>query len=104
VGTTSVSSSLYGESSVSSLILHLRHRCTRQSIHGKGFRQRPAVRFPSIFDPAMRSLIALGNGYPTSVVPTTLVLDGTHRVAAVFLRALLAEDLQPVVERVAAEQ
>jgi thiol-disulfide isomerase/thioredoxin len=62
------------------------------------------VRFPSIFDPAMRSLIALGKGYPTSVAPTTLVLDRKHRVAAVFLRALLAEDLQPVVERVAAER
>ncbi|MCV7346028.1 TlpA family protein disulfide reductase [Mycolicibacterium rhodesiae] len=61
------------------------------------------VRYPSIFDPAMRSLIALGKGYPTSVVPTTLVLDRKHRVAAVFLRALLAEDLRPVVRRIAAE-
>jgi hypothetical protein len=32
-----------------------------------------------------------------------LVLDRKHRVAAVFLQALLAQDLQPVVERVAAE-
>lgn len=51
------------------------------------------VRYDSIFDPSMRSLIALGKGYPTSVVPTTLVLDRQHRVAAVFLRALLSEDL-----------
>lgn len=57
------------------------------------------VRYPSIFDPPMRSLIALGKGYPTSVVPTTVVLDRQHRVAAVFLRALLAEDLRPVVRR-----
>lgn len=62
------------------------------------------VRYPSIFDPSMRSLIALGKGYPTSVVPTTMVLDRKHRVAAVFLRALLAEDLRPVVQRVAAER
>jgi thiol-disulfide isomerase/thioredoxin len=61
------------------------------------------VTYPSIFDPSMRSLIALGKGYPTSVVPTTMVLDRQHRVAAVFLRALLAEDLRPVVERIAAE-
>ncbi len=61
------------------------------------------VRYPSIFDPPMRSLIALGKSYPTSVVPTTLVLDRKHRVAAVFLRALLAEDLRPVVRRIAAE-
>jgi thiol-disulfide isomerase/thioredoxin len=61
------------------------------------------VRYPSIFDPPMRSLIALGKGYPTSVVPTTLVLDRKHRVAAVFLRALLAEDLRPLVHKIAAE-
>ncbi len=61
------------------------------------------VSYPSIYDPAMRSLLALGRNYPTSVVPTTVVLDREHRVAAVFLTELLAEDLQPVVERVAAE-
>jgi thiol-disulfide isomerase/thioredoxin len=62
------------------------------------------VTYPSIFDPPMRTAIALGRNYPTSVVPTTMVLDRQHRVAAVFLPALLAEDLQPVVERIAAEQ
>lgn len=61
------------------------------------------VEYPSIFDPSMRTLIALGGNFPTSVIPTTLVLDRQHRVAAVFLRALLAQDLQPVVERVAKE-
>jgi thiol-disulfide isomerase/thioredoxin len=61
------------------------------------------VTFPSIYDPAMRTLIAFGGKYPTTVIPSTLVLDRQHRVAAVFLRELLAEDLQPVVQRVAAE-
>lgn len=61
------------------------------------------VSYPSIYDPPMRTLSALG-GVPTSVIPTTVVLDRQHRVAAVFLRELLAEDLQPVVERVAAEE
>jgi thiol-disulfide isomerase/thioredoxin len=61
------------------------------------------VTFPSIYDPAMRTMIAFGGKYPTSVIPSTLVLDRRHRVAAVFLRELLAEDLQPVVQRVAAE-
>ncbi|OBK25071.1 TlpA disulfide reductase family protein [Mycobacterium asiaticum] len=61
------------------------------------------VTFPSIYDPPMRSLIAFGGKYPTTVIPSTLVLDRQHRVAAVFLRELLAEDLQPVVQRVAAE-
>jgi hypothetical protein len=48
-------------------------------------------------------MIAFGGKYPTSVIPSTLVLDRGHRVAAVFLRELLAEDLQPVVQRIAAE-
>jgi thiol-disulfide isomerase/thioredoxin len=61
------------------------------------------VTFPSIYDPAMRTMIAFGGMYPTSVIPSTLVLDRGHRVAAVFLRELLAEDLQPVVQRIAAE-
>jgi len=61
------------------------------------------VSFPSIYDPAMRTMIAFGGKYPTTVIPSTLVLDRQHRVAAVFLRELLAEDLQPVVQRIAAE-
>jgi len=61
------------------------------------------VTFPSIYDPPMRSMIAFGGKYPTTVIPSTVVLDRKHRVAAVFLRELLAEDLQPVVERLAVE-
>ena len=52
----------------------------------------------------MRTMIAFGGKYPTTVIPSTLVLDRQHRVAAVFLRELLAADLQPVVQRVAREE
>jgi len=61
------------------------------------------VNYPSIYDPAMRTLIAFGGKYPTTVIPSTLVLDRQHRVAAVFLREMLAQDLQPVAQRVARE-
>ena len=61
------------------------------------------ISFPSPYDPAMRTMIAFGGRYPTTVIPSTVVLDRDHRVAAVFLRELLAEDLLPVVRRVAAE-
>lgn len=61
------------------------------------------ITFPSIYDPPMRTMIAFGGRYPTTVIPSTVVLDREHRVAAVFLRELLAQDLQPVVERLAAE-
>ncbi len=62
------------------------------------------VTYPSIYDPAMRTMIAFGGKYPTTVIPSTLVLDRQHRVAAVFLRELLATDLMPVVQRLATEQ
>jgi peroxiredoxin len=59
--------------------------------------------YPSIYDPPGRSLLAL-KGYPRAAVPSTIVLDKQHRVAAVFLRDLLAEDLLPVVDRLTAEK
>jgi thiol-disulfide isomerase/thioredoxin len=60
------------------------------------------VTYPSIYDPPGRSLLAL-KGYPRNVVPSTIVLDRQHRVAAIFLTALLDTDLRPVVQRLAAE-
>ena len=60
------------------------------------------VTYPSIFDPPGRSLIAL-RGIPRNTVPSTIVLDRRHRVAAVFLTALRVSQLMPVVQRVAAE-
>ena len=48
-------------------------------------------------------MIAFGGRYPATVIPSTVVLDREHRVAAVFLRELLAEDLLPTVQRLAAE-
>jgi thiol-disulfide isomerase/thioredoxin len=61
-----------------------------------------AITYPSIFDPPGRSLLVL-SGYPRNAVPSTIVLDRQHRVAAVFLTSVLASDLQPVVDRIAAE-
>jgi len=61
------------------------------------------ITFPSLYDPAMRTMIAFGGRYPTTVIPSTVVLDRDHRVAAVFLRELLADDLLPVVRGLAGE-
>ncbi|MDQ4103927.1 MAG: TlpA family protein disulfide reductase [Actinomycetota bacterium] len=61
-----------------------------------------SITFPSIYDPPGRSLLAL-KGYPRSVVPSTIVLDRRHRVAAVFLTAVRDTELLPVVRRIAAE-
>ncbi|SDN16083.1 TlpA disulfide reductase family protein [Allokutzneria albata] len=60
------------------------------------------VTYPSIYDPAGRSLLPLRN-YPRNIVPSTIVLDRQHRVAAILLTDLLDTDLLPVVQRIAAE-
>jgi peroxiredoxin len=73
-------------------------------------RQQPAdfmrdtgLTYPSIYDPAGRSLLSL-KGYPRAAVPSTIVLDKQHRVAMIFLRDLLAEDLTPVLDKLLAEK
>ncbi|GAC67986.1 TlpA family protein disulfide reductase [Gordonia soli] len=59
------------------------------------------VSFPSIYDFDGLTLSALTT--PTAVVPTTVVLDREHRPAAVFLKAITADELRATVEKVAAE-
>ena len=46
------------------------------------FKLDNAVTYPSIYDPPFRIAAALG-GVPTSVIPTTIVLDRSHRPARV---------------------
>jgi thiol-disulfide isomerase/thioredoxin len=58
--------------------------------------------YPSIYDPPAKTLLSL-RGYPRATVPSTIVLDRHHRVAAIYLRDLLATDLLPVIQRLTAE-
>lgn len=58
--------------------------------------------FDSIYDFPGRTLAAL-SGYPRNVVPSTIVLDRSHRVAAVYLKPVTTSELMPVVSRLAAE-
>jgi thiol-disulfide isomerase/thioredoxin len=60
------------------------------------------ISYPSIFDPAARSLLAL-SGYPRSVVPSTIVLDRRHRVAAVYLERVTASVLLPELHTLTAQ-
>lgn len=66
------------------------------------FMRDRGITYPSIFDNPGRSLTAL-RGFPRNTVPSTIVLDRQHRVAAVFLTALRVGELLPVVQRIAAE-
>ena len=67
------------------------------------FMRDTGLTYPSIYDPSGRSLLPL-KGYPRATVPSTIVLDKEHRVAAVFLRDLLAEDLTPLLDKLLAEK
>ena len=58
--------------------------------------------YDSVFDPPGRTLAAL-RGYPRNTVPSTIVLDRQHRVAAVYLTAIRVPELIPLVQRLAAE-
>ncbi|WP_281689336.1 TlpA family protein disulfide reductase [Pseudonocardia thermophila] len=60
------------------------------------------VRYDSIFDPAGRSLLGL-HGFPRNVVPSTVVFDKQHRVAAVFLAQVSQVQLRPLLDRLVAE-
>jgi thiol-disulfide isomerase/thioredoxin len=67
------------------------------------FVQNNNISYPSIYDFAGRSLLSLG-GFPRSAVPATIVLDRQHRVAAVYLQQLLAAQLLPEVQQIAADK
>lgn len=58
--------------------------------------------YDSIYDFPGRTLVQL-DGYPRNVVPSTIVLDRAHRVAAVFLTPVGSSDLLPLIARLAAE-
>lgn len=51
--------------------------------------------YPSIYDPPFRSAAHLG-GVPSSVIPTTIILDREHRPAAVFLKEVTDQELLDV--------
>lgn len=60
------------------------------------------VTYPSVYDPPFRTAVALG-GVPSSVIPTTVILDRQHRPAAVFLREVTADDILEVTRELERE-
>jgi len=66
------------------------------------FLRRAGVSYDSIFDPPGRALFSL-SGYPRNVVPSTIVLDRRHRVAAVYLTRIRLAELTGLVRRLATE-
>ena len=58
--------------------------------------------YDSIYDSPGRVLLRLP-GYPRNTVPSTIVFDEEHRVAAVYLTTVQASQLIPLIERLKAE-
>jgi peroxiredoxin len=68
----------------------------RDFAHGAG------ITYDSIYDPPGRVLLQLA-GYPRNVVPSTIVLDRRHRVAAVYLTRIPMANLGSLLDRLKAE-
>ncbi len=60
------------------------------------------VSYPSLFDAPGKTVLRFRD-LRTNGLPFTVVIDRQGRVAAVYTTPLLAEDIQPVVTRLAAE-
>jgi thiol-disulfide isomerase/thioredoxin len=71
---------------------------------GADFLASKQVGYPSIYDPSMRTLLAI-RGYPASGIPSTIVLDRQGRVAHIWLEAIDdPKEMIDVVGAIAAEQ
>jgi peroxiredoxin len=64
--------------------------------------ERGLVTYPSIYDPDGR--VALTFGVTQVATPSTLILDRQGRIAIALRRPTIVSELQPLVERVAAEE
>lgn len=69
----------------------------------KAFDVNFKITYPSLFDQAGRVALQL-RAAPPNAIPATIVIDRSGRIAAVFRKGLLDDELQPVVEKIAAEQ
>jgi thiol-disulfide isomerase/thioredoxin len=69
---------------------------------GRRFVQDFKISYPNVYDPVGK--VTLGfRDFRASGFPYTIVIDKQGRVAAVYPTALLAEDIQPIVTKLAAE-
>jgi thiol-disulfide isomerase/thioredoxin len=71
---------------------------------GADFVTSKQVSYPSIYDPSMRTMLAI-KGFPTTSIPSTIVIDRQGRVAHILLEAISdPQQLIGPVSTIAAEQ
>jgi thiol-disulfide isomerase/thioredoxin len=69
---------------------------------GRSFVQDFEITYPNVYDPVGKVTLAFRN-FRAPAFPYTIVIDKQGRVAAVYPDTLLAEDILPVVTKLAAE-
>lgn len=82
-------------------VLGINVRDYNQSI-AQDFVRDNGLTYPSVYDPPFRTAAILG-GVPSSVIPTTIVLDTEHRPVAVFLQEVTADQILDVALPLAQE-
>lgn len=69
---------------------------------GADFMASKKVVYLSIYDPSFRTMLSI-KGYPTTGIPSTIVIDKLGRIAHIWLGAISSEQLATVASEVAAE-
>jgi peroxiredoxin len=72
-----------------------------QQDQARAFVKGRGMTYPSLFDPPGRVALAFRD-VPPNTIPATIILDKEGRIAAVLRRAVLAGELQPLVDKVLA--
>jgi peroxiredoxin len=68
----------------------------------KAFVDRFGIEFPSLYDPTGETALAFRD-YPANAIPSTIVLDRSGRVAAVYTGPVAQNDLRSVLDRLIGE-
>ncbi len=68
----------------------------------RSFVESNHISYPIVFDDRARVAVAMGR-LPVAGLPFTALIDRRQRVAAVYVGAVTPRDLQPVLDRLAAE-
>ena len=68
----------------------------------KAFVDRFGIAFPSLYDPSGETALAFRD-YPANAIPSTIVLDRSGRVAAVYTGPVAQHDLRTVLDRLIGE-
>jgi peroxiredoxin len=69
----------------------------------KAFVKDNSIDYPIVYDEQGETAVRLGN-IPTQGMPFTVVIDRSHRVAAVYVGRVSPLDLEPVLNTLAAER